>query len=114
MKKAKTLVLTLHVKKIEGYKDADGKLGKVIELVEERPLRSPIIANAEIGEVVSQTMQTLQTVFPQMKFMRGFLSAPKMILFLTEEETDELGVNFEVNKAYIINMENRKIEFKEA
>lgn len=107
------MVLTLHVKKIEGYQDVDGKPGKLVELVEQRPfIRPPIRAPAEITQVVEGTVQALQTALPGVMVAPKSIGLTKMILLLTEEESERLGVKFEVNKQYRVELKDQKIEFK--
>ena len=111
--------LSLQVRKVDSFPDpTDGKLGKIIELVEVRPfLRSPIRSggNGEIGKIVHeamQAMQVVQVVIPQIGVQKSF-TMPKIVLFLTEEESESLGVKFEVNRSYRVTFNGQKIEFKQ-
>ena len=107
--------LNLQVRKVESYQDpTDGKLGKLIELAEVRPfLRSPIRSgNGEIGMIVHESIQAMQVVLPQIGVQKSF-TMPKIVLFLTEEESESLGVKFEVNRSYHVTFNGQKIEFKQ-
>ena len=101
------------MKKVEGYQDLDGKPGKLIELVEQRPfIRAPIRGSAEISHIVEGTMQALQTALPGVLMAPKNIGFTKLILILTEEESERLGVKFEVNKQYHVELKDQKIEFK--
>jgi len=39
-------------------------------------------------------------------------SLPKIILFLTEQEYEQLGINFDVNQLYEIELSNGSVKFK--
>jgi hypothetical protein len=42
---------------------------------------------------------------------RGEVAIPKIILFLTEQEYESLGIEFDVNQIYDINLENQSLRF---
>jgi hypothetical protein len=47
-------------------------------------------------------------MFPQ----RGQFSIPKILLFLTEQEYDNLGIDFDVNLVFEVSLENQSIRFR--
>ena len=101
----------VRVNKIESTRDLDGNLGKRIELVEERDV-SPYVLRPQTDEakVVQDVLQALQQqmpIFPQ----RTQLSTPKILLFLTEQEYDDLHIDFDVNQVFEVVLENQSIKF---
>ena len=102
----------VRVNKIESIRDLDGNLGKRIELVEEREV-SPYVLRPESDEakVAQDIMQALQQQMPFLP-QRTQMSIPKILLFLTEQEYDNLGINFDVNQLYEVALENQGIRFK--
>jgi hypothetical protein len=58
-------------------------------------------------------MQVLQQQFPFVKTQTRF-SIPKIILFLTEEEYEKLGIDFDVNQIYEVELKNQSITFRKA
>jgi hypothetical protein len=55
----------------------------------------------------------LQTLQQQMPMLSGRvdLTVPKIILFLTEQECEMLGIDFDVNQIYDIRLENQSMRF---
>ena len=102
----------VRVNKIESIRDLDGNLGKRIELVEEREV-SPYVLRPQSDEakVAQDIMQALQQQMPFLP-QRTQMSIPKILLFLTEQEYDNLGINFDVNQLYEVALENQSIKFK--
>ena len=102
----------VRVNKIESTRDLDGNLGKRIELLEERDI-SPYVVRPQSDEakVAQDIMQALQTQMPFLP-QRTQMATPKIILFLTEQEYDSLGTEFDVNQAYEVFLENQTIKFK--
>ena len=102
----------VRVNKIESIRDLDGNLGKRIELVEEREV-SPYVLRPQSDEakVAQDIMQAIQQQMPFLP-QRTQMSIPKILLFLTEQEYDNLGINFDVNQLYEVALENQSIEFK--
>jgi len=43
---------------------------------------------------------------------RRQVAIPKIILFLTEQEYERLGIDFDVNQIYEITLENQAIKFR--
>ncbi|HVP26800.1 MAG TPA: arcadin 1 [Candidatus Bathyarchaeia archaeon] len=103
----------VRVNKIESIRDLDGNLGKRIELLEERdiPQNFTIRPQSEEGRMVQDMVQALQQQFPMFP-QRGQLAVPKIILFLTEQEYESLGIEFDVNQIYEITLENQSIKFR--
>jgi len=102
----------VRVNKIESTRDLDGNLGKRIELVEERGV-SPFVVRPQTDEakVVQDVLQALQQQMPIFPSKTQF-AIPKILLFLTEQEYDSLGIDFDVNQVYEVKLENQTIEFK--
>jgi hypothetical protein len=102
----------VRVHKIESIRDLDGNLGKRIELIEDRQIsRFVVRPQTEEAKVVQDVMQALQQqllMFPA----RAELAVPKIILFLTEQEYESLGIDFDVNQIYEIELENQTISFR--
>lgn len=102
----------VRVNKIESIRDIDGNLGKRIELVEERQIpQFAIRPQSEEARVVQEVFQALQQqlpIFPS----RAQFTIPKIILFLTEQEYESLGISFDVNQVYEVTLENQTIKFR--
>ena len=102
----------VRVNKIESIRDLDGNLGKRIELIEERQVpRFAIRPQTEEAKVVQDVLQAVQQQLPMFPARTEF-AVPKIILFLTEQEYEQLGIDFDVNQAYEITLENQAIKFK--
>jgi hypothetical protein len=104
-------VFRVRVNKIESTRDVDGNLGKRIELVEERAI-SPYVVRPQSEEVkmAQDIMQTLQQQMPLLQ-QRTQLTIPKVLLFLTEQEYDNLDIDFDVNQVFEVTLENQSIKF---
>jgi hypothetical protein len=104
--------MRVRVQRIESIHDPEGSLGKRIELVEERPMpRFAIRPSSEEGRMVQDVVQALQQQLP-MTNITGSVAFPKIILFLTEQEYDELGITFDVNQLYEVDLVNNTVKFK--
>lgn len=102
----------VRVHKIESIRDLDGNLGKRIELIEERKIPSFIVRpKTEEAKVVQDVLQAVQQQLPMLPARKQF-ATPKIILFLTEQECESLGISFDVNQIYEITLENQTVEFK--
>lgn len=98
--------------KIESTRDLDGNLGKRIELLEEREIpRFAVRAQSEEGQVVQDVLQAMQQQMPMLQPRTQF-AIPKIILFLTEQEYESLGIEFDVNQIYDITLESQAIKFR--
>ena len=102
----------VRVNKIESNRDIDGNLGKRIELVEEREISSsnfmrPQTDEAKMIQDVLQAVQQQMPMFPQ----RQQMAVPKILLFLTEQEYDSLGISFDVNQVYEVTLADQGIKF---
>jgi hypothetical protein len=101
----------VRVNKIESIRDVDGNLGKRIELIEDRQIPQMVIRpQTEEAKMVQDVLQTLQQQMPMLSG-RVDLTVPKIILFLTEQECEMLGIDFDVNQIYDIRLENQSIRF---
>jgi hypothetical protein len=102
----------VRVNKIESTRDLDGNLGKKIELVEEREI-SPYVVRPQSDEakLAQDLIQALQTQMPFLP-QRTQLANPKILLFLTEQEYDNLAIDFDVNQVYEVILESQGIRFK--
>jgi hypothetical protein len=102
----------VRVNKIESTRDVDGNLGKRIELLEEREVNPYIVRpqtdEAKMAQDIMQALQTQMPFLPQ----RTQMATPKIILFLTEQEYDNLGIIFDVNQVYEVVLENQAIRFR--
>jgi hypothetical protein len=104
----------VRVNKIESIRDLDGNLGKRIELLEDREIpRFAVRPQSEEAQVVQDVLQALQQQMP-MFVPKAQLAIPKIILFLTEQEYESLGIEFDVNQVYDITLENKAIKFMKA
>jgi len=100
------------VQRIESIRDPAGNLGKRIELVEEDVVPSfAIRPPSEEARIVQDVVKAFQQQIPMMG-VRAQFSTPKIILFLTEQEYEELGVRFDVNQVYEVELSNQSIKFR--
>ncbi|HML02774.1 MAG TPA: arcadin 1 [Candidatus Bathyarchaeia archaeon] len=105
-------MVRVRVQRIESIRDPEGNLGKRIELVEERPMPPFAIRPAtEEGRMVQDVVQALQQQLPVMG-APGNIAFPKIVLFLTEEEYDHLGITFDVNQIYEVELTTNIIKLK--
>jgi hypothetical protein len=101
----------VRVNKIESTRDVDGNLGKRIELVEEREISNYVMRpQTDEAKMVQDVMQALQQQIPVFN-PRQQMAMPKILLFLTESEYDNLGINFDVNQVYEVTLGNQGIKF---
>jgi hypothetical protein len=102
----------VRVNKIESTRDLDGNLGKRIELFEERAI-SPFVVRppSEEAKMAQDVLQALQQQMPFLQ-QRTQLTIPKILLFLTEQEYDSLGIDFDVNLVFEVTLESQGIKFK--
>jgi len=104
----------VRVQKIESIQDPEGNLGKRIELIEDRVIpRFAVRPETEEARMVQEVVRTLQQQLPMFTTSTQF-SLPKMILFLTEREYEKLGIDFDVNQIYELEMTGQAIRFKRA
>ncbi|RLI12083.1 hypothetical protein DRO35_03900 [Candidatus Bathyarchaeota archaeon] len=100
------------VHRVESIRDASGNLGKRIELVEESVVPSfAIRPQSEEARMVQEMVRVLQQQMPILG-ARMQPYQPKMILFLTEEECEQLGVEFDVNQIYEVTLSGQAIKFR--
>ena len=105
-------VFKVRVNKIESTRDLDGNLGKRIELVEEREISRYVMRpQSDEGKMAADILQALQTQMPFLP-QRTQIANPKILLFLTEQEYDNLSIDFDVNQVYEVVLENQNIRLK--
>jgi len=106
--------MRVRVHRIESYRDLDGNLGKRIELVQEEVTpRFAIRPDSEEARVVQDMLRVLQQQMPILN-IQSQAAMPKIILFLTEREYEELGVDFDVNQVYDVDLSNQIMRFRKA
>lgn len=107
-------MMRVRVQKIESIRDPEGNLGKRIELIEERVIpRFAVKPATEEARVVQDVITALQKQLPMFTKQTRF-AFPKIVLFLTEQECEELGIDFAVNQIYDLELLNQAIKFKKA
>lgn len=105
----------VRVHKIESIKDPEGNLGKRIELIEDRVIPKFAVRPAtEEARMVQEAMKVMQQQLPMLAAQKTQFAIPKMILFLTETEYERLGITFDVNQLYELDMSVQSISFKKA
>ena len=108
-------VTRVRVQKIESIKDPEGNLGKRIELIEDRMIpRFAVRPATEEARMIQEVMKTLQQQLPMLANQTTQFALPKMILFLTENEYEKLGIDFDVNQVYELDLLGQSISFKKA
>jgi hypothetical protein len=106
------IMFRVKVNKIESIRDLDGNLGKRIEFIEDRQISHfAVRPQTEEAKVVQDVLQALQAQMPMFPGRAEF-AVPKIILFLTEQEYESLGIDFDVNQVYEIVLENATITFR--
>jgi len=107
-------MIRVRVHKIESIRDPEGNLGKRIELIEDRVIPKFVVKpSTEEARMVQDVVQALRQQLPPFA-MQTQLALPKIILFLTEEEYEELGIKFDVNQTYELELSDQAISFKKA
>ena len=102
----------VRVQRIESIRDPEGNLGKRIEFVEERDVpRFAIQPPTEEAKMVQDILRAVQQQMPVLN-VQGQFSFPKIILFLTEYEYEELGIIFDVNQTYELELTNQSVRFR--
>ena len=107
-------MIRVRVQRIESIRNPEGNLGKRIELVEERIIpRFAIQPKTEEARMVRDVVQALQQQLPMARAKAQF-AFPKIILFLTEQEYELLGIDFDVNQIYELELTEQAIKFRKA
>ena len=107
-----TNMTRVRVQKIESIQDPEGNLGKRIELIEDRVIpRFSVRPSSEEARMVQEVVRTLQEQLPMFPARTQF-AIPKIILFLTEREYEELAIDFDVNQVYELEFSGQAIRFK--
>ena len=102
----------VRVQRIESMRDPDGNLGKRIELLEDRVVpRFAIKPQTDEARMAQDIFQALQQQMPMMIPQTQF-TFPKIILFLTEQEYEKLGIDFDVNQVYELELSGQAIKFR--
>jgi len=102
----------VRVQKIESIRDPEGNLGKRIELIEDRVIpRFAVRPSTEEARMAQDVFKVLQQQLPMLATPSQF-ALPKVILFLTEQEYEGLGITFDVNQIYELELSNKAIKFK--
>jgi len=100
------------VQRIESIRDPSGNLGKRVELVEENVVPSfAIRPPSEEARIVQDVFKALQQQVPMLGMKTQF-KTPKIILFLTEQEYEALGILFDVNQIYDVELSGQTMKFK--
>lgn len=103
----------VRVQKIESIRDPEGNLGKRIELIEDRVIpQFAVRPQTEEARMIQEVMKTVQQQIPVLSNQRTQFAVPKMVLFLTETEYEKLGINFDVNQLYELELSGQAIKFK--
>ncbi len=107
-------MVRVRVQRIESIRDPEGNLGKRIELLEDRVMpRMVIRPQSEEARMAHEVMQALQQQLPMFP-QQTQLTFPKLILFLTEQEYEDLDVDFDVNQVYELELSGQAIKFRKA
>ena len=108
-------VTRVRVQKIESIRDPEGNLGKRIELIEDRVIpRFAVRPETEEARMIQEVMKSLQQQLPVLATQKTQFALPKMVLFLTENEYEKLGIDFDVNQIYELELSGQSISFKRA
>lgn len=104
--------MRVKVQKIESFRDLEGNIGKRIELVQEDVTpRFAIRPESEEARIVQDMVRTLQQQIPLFS-IQSQVVMPKIILFLTEREYEDLGVDFDVNQVYDVELSGYSMKFR--
>ncbi|MCW4035067.1 MAG: arcadin 1 [Candidatus Bathyarchaeota archaeon] len=102
----------VRVQKIESIRDPEGNLGKRIELIEDRVIpQFAVRPQTEEARMIQEVMKTVQQQIPVLSNQRTQFAVPKMVLFLTETEYEKLGISFDVNQLYELELSGQAIKF---
>ena len=105
-------MVRVRIQRIESMRDPDGNLGKRIEFIEDRVLPRTIIQpQTEEARMTQELIQALQQQIPIISPQSQF-TMPKIILFLTEPEYERLGIEFNVNQVYELELSDQNIRFR--
>ncbi|MCC6024087.1 MAG: arcadin 1 [Thaumarchaeota archaeon] len=109
-------MVLVRVHRVSSVRDPEtGRYGKMIELIEEKRVQaSPRIPGAPETLMIQSMLQDLASYFQSMGLVLAPPAKTKMILFLTEEEYEMLGVKLDVNEVYELVFEKGAIRFRSA
>lgn len=106
-------MVRVKIVEIKSTRDPASRLeGKQVVFAEvrEKP-KVQILGETEEARIVDSLVQQLRRMGLPMR-TRAELRIPKMVLFLTEGESEEIGIPLEVNKTYELAFREGKIELK--
>lgn len=107
-------MVRVRVQRIESIRDLEGNLGKRIELLEDKVIpRFAIKPQSEEARMAQDVLQALQQQMPMFTPQQQ-MALPKLIMFLTEEEYEQLGIDFDVNQVYELELQGQAIKFRKA
>ncbi len=102
------------VASMQSIRDPDGKQGMRIEFVEERAMPRPgfvPVGASEEARMAQEIFRSFQQAMPMLQ-IQATLQAPKLILFLNDEEYEALGLILTVNQLYELELKNGSISFR--
>jgi len=105
--------MRVKVLKIESIRDPEGNLGKRIDLVKDLIMPNfAIRPPTDEARMIQEVMRTIQQQLPMAAVQAQVqIVSPKIILFLTEQECEELETVFEVNQTFEIELSKGNIKF---
>src|SRR3989337_807212 len=107
-------MVRVRVQRIESIRDPEGNLGKRIELLEDRVIpRFAIKPQTEEARMAQDVMQALQQQLPMM-FPQTQFAFPKLIMSLTEQEYEQLGIDFDFNQFDDLGLVGQAVKCKKA
>jgi hypothetical protein len=89
-----------------------GEEGKRVEFVVERPT-PPRISTTPEAAVVREAIEQLSALGLPIAPPTTKRALPKIVLYLTEDEAEALGISLDVNRRYDVKFENGKLVFRE-
>ncbi|MEM0223442.1 MAG: arcadin 1 [Nitrososphaerota archaeon] len=109
-------MVLVRVHRVSSVRDPEtGRYGKMIELIEEKRVQAaPRVSGPPETLMIQSMLQDLTSYFQSMGLMLAPPIKTKMILLLTEEEYEMLGVKLDVNEVYELVFEKGAIRFKSA
>lgn len=109
---AQPLMVIVH--RVTSISDPEtGRLGKQIDLVETRLRGSPAFLQG-VGEDEAKLVRGILTQFQSMGVLPpiGQITLPKITLYLTDSEYEQLGLNLEVNDKLEVSIDRGIISLK--
>lgn len=105
-------MVVVKILSVQGVVDPyTGEEGKRVEFVIERPA-PPVVSSSPEAAVVREAIEQLSALgLPLM--LPGKRAFPKVVLYLTEDEAEALGISLDVNRRYDVKFEEGKVIFRE-